>query len=103
MTMRYAHLAPDAYDAAIDLLEGGQPRAEPVPAAAALAPLEDGADGQMAGGGDDLAWGDLAAFEEGEEVGFEEPGTSTNVALRKIEPVELADGDAEIIRSFHPA
>ncbi|HIJ63668.1 MAG TPA: site-specific integrase [Rhodospirillaceae bacterium] len=42
MTMRYAHLAPDAFDAAIDLLEGGKPRAQPVAPSAALAPAEDG-------------------------------------------------------------
>lgn len=58
-----------------DLLEGGQPRAEPVLATTALAPIGDGADGQTGGPGDDLAGDDLAALEEGEEVGFEEPGT----------------------------
>jgi len=89
MTMRYAHLAPDAFDAAIDLLEGGKPRAEPVSPDAALAPADDGLEGNGEDGGS--GGDDPAVFEEGNEVGFEEPGGSADIRPREIEPVQLAD------------
>jgi integrase len=66
MTMRYAHLAPDAFDAAIDLLEGGKPRAEPVVPGAALAPAEDGR-GEAAVASD-CEGRDDGAFYEGDDV-----------------------------------
>lgn len=77
MTMRYAHLAPDAFDAAIDLLEGGKPRAEPIAPDAALAPIEDGTDGDGRGGG--LDRDDPAFVEEGYEVRPEEPGVPADI------------------------
>ncbi|MGE5514939.1 MAG: tyrosine-type recombinase/integrase [Bacteroidota bacterium] len=88
MTMRYAHLAPDAFDAAIDLLEGGKPRAEPVAPDVALAPVEDRPDGDGEDGSIDRD--DPAAFEEGNEVSLEEPGGSADIRPRDIEPIQLA-------------
>jgi integrase len=67
MTMRYAHLAPDAFDAAIDLLEGGKPRAQPVAPGAGLAPADDGS-GVAADGVLDCDGGDHGPFEEGDDV-----------------------------------
>lgn len=77
MTMRYAHLAPDAFDVAIDLLEGGKPRAEPVAPDAALAPTEDGMDGDGRGGS--LDRDDPAFVEECYEVRPEEPGVPADI------------------------
>ncbi|SEH52406.1 tyrosine-type recombinase/integrase [Magnetospirillum fulvum] len=85
MTMRYAHLAPDAFDAAIDLLEGGQPRAEPVAPEVALAPVEDRSEGN--GRGEFLNGQDGVVGEEGDEVGTEEAGTSANIRAGELEAV----------------
>jgi integrase len=87
MTMRYAHLAPDAYDAAIDLLEGGKPRGQPVAAASALAG-PPGADGEglgvtaiESGGSSD------AAFDESEKVRLEKARASANIEAGYLEAV----------------
>ncbi|HLO76647.1 MAG TPA: site-specific integrase [Magnetospirillum sp.] len=91
MTMRYAHLAPDAYDAAIDLLEGGKPRAEPVPPTAALAgPAEDGGEADRAGvfNGDSGTDGELA-FNEGDEDRPAVARQSTNIEARELQAVKL--------------
>lgn len=85
MTMRYAHLAPDAFDAAIDLLEGGKPRAQPVSPAVALAPAEDGIDGDV--GNEGLAGFDDMVAEVFEEVVSEEAGAPSDIGPRESEPV----------------
>ena len=72
MTMRYAHLAPDAYDTAVDLLEGGKPRPQPLGAAAAAATPGDGGDLAEGGpGGERLAH---AQLHEGDDFVAEIPG-----------------------------